>query len=123
MVGRIYKTRYYPNGNFLTAKLGSNPSFIWRSVHETQELIKVGASVMIGSGNSVDIFGDPRLPTYSNAYVTITHPELTNSKVQSLMQIGRREWDVEVVQDIFNVRDCNIILAIPLSDVVDMDRW
>lgn len=77
----------------------------------------------IGSGNSVDIFGDPWLPTCSNAYVTITHPGLTNSKVQSLMQIGRREWDVEVVQDSFNVRGCNIILVIPLSVVVDMDRY
>lgn len=32
LVSRIFKARYYPSDSFLTAKLGSNPSYIWRSV-------------------------------------------------------------------------------------------
>lgn len=27
LVGRIFKARYYPNGFFITANLGHNPSF------------------------------------------------------------------------------------------------
>ena len=32
LVARIYKARYYPSSSFLEAQLGSNPSYIWRSV-------------------------------------------------------------------------------------------
>ncbi|CAH9074791.1 unnamed protein product [Cuscuta epithymum] len=27
LVGRVFRARYYPGGNFLKAKLGNNPSF------------------------------------------------------------------------------------------------
>lgn len=36
LAARIYKARYYPMGSFLTAKLGGNPSYIWRSVLAAQ---------------------------------------------------------------------------------------
>lgn len=32
LVARVLKTRYFQNKDFLNAKLGSNPSFIWRSI-------------------------------------------------------------------------------------------
>lgn len=32
LVARVYKSRYFPHTNFLDAKIGSNPSYIWRSV-------------------------------------------------------------------------------------------
>lgn len=41
LFSRIYRARYYPRGTFLNAKLGSNPSYIWRSVLEAQELLKM----------------------------------------------------------------------------------
>lgn len=40
LASRIFRARYYPNGSFLTAKLGNNPSYIWRSILEAQVLLK-----------------------------------------------------------------------------------
>ena len=40
LVRKIYKARYYPQGSFLNAKIGSNPSYIWRSVLESQKCHK-----------------------------------------------------------------------------------
>uniref|UniRef100_A0A803QEG5 Reverse transcriptase n=1 Tax=Cannabis sativa TaxID=3483 RepID=A0A803QEG5_CANSA len=40
LVSRIFKARYYVDGNFLNAQLGSNPSFIWRSIVEAQDLVR-----------------------------------------------------------------------------------
>lgn len=40
LVTRIYKARYFPNDTILTATLGNNPSYIWRSIMETQILLK-----------------------------------------------------------------------------------
>lgn len=34
LVGRIYKAKYHPNSTFMNAKIGGNPSFIWRSILE-----------------------------------------------------------------------------------------
>lgn len=40
LVSKIFKARYYPQGSVLSAKTGSNPSYIWRSIIEAQSLIK-----------------------------------------------------------------------------------
>lgn len=34
LVAKIYKARYFPDSSFLTEKVGSNPSYIWRSIME-----------------------------------------------------------------------------------------
>lgn len=33
------------------------------------------------------------------------------------------EWDIEVVRDLFNEREAELILSIPLSDSIDIDGW
>lgn len=43
LVTKIFKARYFPKCSFLDAELGSNPSFIWRSIWASQELIKKGS--------------------------------------------------------------------------------
>lgn len=50
LVSRVYKARYYPHGSFLDNEIGSNPSYIWRSVLESQALIKKGVSCRVGNG-------------------------------------------------------------------------
>lgn len=42
LVSRMYKVRYFPKDTFLTTKIGSNPSFICRSLLETQVLLRNG---------------------------------------------------------------------------------
>lgn len=59
LVSRVYKARYYPNGTYLNAKIGSNPSFMWRSVLEAQTLIKQGVGCRVGHGCSISIMDDP----------------------------------------------------------------
>lgn len=43
LVGRIFKVRYFPKGNFLEAELGHNPIYLWRSVLGSKDLIQKGA--------------------------------------------------------------------------------
>ena len=31
IASRLIKTKYFPHGNYLSAHLGSNPSFTWKS--------------------------------------------------------------------------------------------
>lgn len=32
LVSRVLKAKYFPNSSFLEAKLGSGPSYLWRSI-------------------------------------------------------------------------------------------
>lgn len=40
LVGKVFKARYYPSGNFLNAALCHNPSYIWRSIIESQTMLR-----------------------------------------------------------------------------------
>ena len=48
LVSRIYAAWYFPTGRVTEAKLGTNPSYIWRSIYGTLLLIKAGARWRIG---------------------------------------------------------------------------
>uniref|UniRef100_A0A803NML8 Uncharacterized protein n=1 Tax=Cannabis sativa TaxID=3483 RepID=A0A803NML8_CANSA len=79
LVSRIYKDRYYLNGSFLTADLGGNPSFIWKSIFESQHVIKKGAAVRVGCGNTVQVLRDLWLPSEVDPYIHIAKNRRPNT--------------------------------------------
>lgn len=54
----MYKAHYFPNGSFMEAKLGPNPSYAWRGIWETQKLLNVGQQWRVGDGRSIKIWKD-----------------------------------------------------------------
>ena len=52
---RVYKARYFPGCSFMDAKLGHNPSFVWRSLLAARDVIRVGSMWKIGDGQSIKI--------------------------------------------------------------------
>uniref|UniRef100_A0A803P6Q0 Reverse transcriptase domain-containing protein n=1 Tax=Cannabis sativa TaxID=3483 RepID=A0A803P6Q0_CANSA len=122
-VSRIFRARYYRNGNFLSAKLGGNPSFVRRSIYEAQEVVREGVRCRIDNGSMVSILQDPLLPDSENPKATSTHPALLNQNVSVLMVPGELAWDVDLVRDLFNNRDTSLILNIPLSSSQVSDSW
>lgn len=124
LVTACLKAKYYPNGDFLTAQLGTNPSYTWRSILAAQEVIKKGCRKQIGDGKQIDIWKVPWLPCKENGYITTEMPaQLEGEKVCSLMHIKRNEWDEEVLLDICNERDRDLIRKIPLSLRGRKDSW
>lgn len=75
-----------------------------------------GVRWRIELGQRVNIIGQPWLLDDINPYITTVTQALENNKVASLMCVDKREWDLEVLRDIFNDRDQNCILNIPLSE-------
>uniref|UniRef100_A0A803QFT1 Reverse transcriptase domain-containing protein n=1 Tax=Cannabis sativa TaxID=3483 RepID=A0A803QFT1_CANSA len=122
LVSKIYKARYFPNCSFLAAEIGGNPSFIWRSMMEALPLIKQGAALRVGSGSAIDILQDPWLPDEEDPFVHTVSESLKGKSVSQLMQVGNRQWDLEILQDIFIDRDINLIVTIPLH-IEDADAW
>lgn len=65
LVSRVLQANYFPNGSFLDATLGSNPSWTWRSILEGRGVLKEGIRKRIGNGKQVRIALNRWLPTNS----------------------------------------------------------
>ncbi|XP_062094227.1 uncharacterized protein LOC133800287 [Humulus lupulus] len=115
LVGKVFKACYYPRRSFLNARLGNNPSFIWCSIWETQDIVKRWARWSVGTGLEVNLLNEPWLPSHENPYVVIHNQGLVNQKVASLLIPGIHEWNIDLVNDLFEERDKKLILGIPLS--------
>ncbi|KAK9195743.1 hypothetical protein WN943_003868 [Citrus x changshan-huyou] len=124
LMARILKARYYPRTSVVRASLGHNPSYVWRSILAAKEVVVQGSRVQVGSGHSISIGKDPWLPDLQDGCVsTNLNEELAAARVSSLMMPHQRVWDYDVVSDIFNLRDKELILKIPLSSRREEDMW
>uniref|UniRef100_A0A803NHM6 Reverse transcriptase zinc-binding domain-containing protein n=1 Tax=Cannabis sativa TaxID=3483 RepID=A0A803NHM6_CANSA len=122
---RIFKARYFPNGSYLSASLGSNSSYVWRSVWEAQSLVRTGVRWCIGDGSSINILNESWLPDPEFPFVSSTHPALENSNICNLLNVQGSDWDLEILHDLFDARDRQLILQIPLgiTQTSDMVYW
>ena len=59
LVARIFKGKYYHDAQFLQAKLGNSPSYVWRRILKDQELVKNGLNIRVGDGATISVFNDP----------------------------------------------------------------
>lgn len=97
LVTRILKAKYFPNCGFLEAKKGSNPSFIWSSILETQNILKRSCRWRVGDGNTLKIWEDSWLPDTENPKI-VTPPflYLETARVSAIMndqvQSGMKMW-------------------------------
>ena len=52
---QVYKARHFPHCSFMEAELGSNPSFVWRSLLQARDVIREGSVWEVGDGRSISI--------------------------------------------------------------------
>lgn len=56
LAAAILKARYFKKTDFLNAPVGSNPSYIWRSLLWGQQVILKGYRWRIGNGDNISIY-------------------------------------------------------------------
>ncbi|XP_024043004.1 uncharacterized protein LOC112099765 [Citrus clementina] len=124
LIGQIFKARYFPRTSIVEADLGHNPSFVWRSLMAAKHIIVRGSRIQVGSGQNTLIGSDPWLPDAANGFISTSLNEiLATAPVSSLMVPGQRRWDYDAVSDLFDTRDRNLILQIPLISRRDKNVW
>ncbi|XP_074374523.1 uncharacterized protein LOC141714927 [Apium graveolens] len=97
LVSAIIKARYYSNTNVMMAELGNNPSYVWRGIYQALAIVKSGARRKIGN--------------------------VETTTVSSLMNVGGKSWDIDLLNDLFCPRDVALIQRIPIPMIDSQDSW
>jgi ribonuclease HI/exonuclease III len=119
----IIKEKYFSRGDFLSAKLGSRPSFAWRSLLAGRELLLAGLLWRIGDGKSVSIWSDkwiPRPTMFSVFSPCTVLPE--SAMVADLISGEPPEWNKGLIRSIFLDDEADLICDLPLSRYHQPDR-
>ncbi|CAN1789467.1 Putative ribonuclease H protein At1g65750 [Linum perenne] len=76
----------------------------------------------IGNGDSIRVWQDPWISSDTSRKVT-TEPstELADLRVNDLWIPGTRQWDVELIDELFNVDDATAISNTTLGEGMDVD--
>ena len=123
LVTRVLKSKYFPTGDVLNAKLGSLPSYSWRSIHSSLEVIKNGSRWRVGNGKLIHIWDDRWLPTPST-YKVISPPNGNPEfpVVSALIDPITKWWNVNLVRATFLPFKADTILRIPLTYSMPEDK-
>lgn len=114
----------FPECCFLQAQLGSNPSYMWRSIMAAEDLVRQGSRRCIGDGEDTKVWDVQWLLCKENGGLTTDMPrQLEHIKVASLMATTKNRLDDDILQDICNERDVGLIKSIPLSIQGKGDSW
>jgi hypothetical protein len=120
---RIVKAVYFPNVDFLDAKLGTHPSQIWRAIIEGKESLSLGLIRRIGDGRTTKIWTQnwlPRDEMMRPIACRVTDPP---QLVSELIDATSASWDKEKVQQCFVRVDNDIIFGMPLCTRPVSDFW
>jgi hypothetical protein len=94
-VARVLKAKYYPSSSFLNAKLGHNPSFTWKSIWNSREVLQLGLHWRVGDGRHISIWDDWWIPTKQPHLITspMNSANLGEYRmVVDLMEAQPRRW-------------------------------
>ena len=79
------------------------------------ETFKLGYIWRIGSGEKVNIWNDPWVPSSANRRVITPRGHTILSRVNDLLDPISGNWDEDLIRAIFNPVDVRSILEIPLN--------
>jgi ribonuclease HI len=126
LTAKILKAKYYSQHSLMEAKLGSKPSFAWRSIFGARDLIEAGTIWRIGNGQDVNIWGVAWIPLQSTFKIQ-SPPKLLNpnGKVHELVDWENFRWKQNLLEELFSTEEVAAINSIPVShtDQPDIQYW
>jgi len=113
LVARVLKARHYPSAHVLSARLGSNPSYTWRSLHSMREVIEQGSRWIVGNGETLNIWTTRWIPRPGSFRPILRFPDAeADMRVADLIDKEGGCWKEDVVRQIFLSVDVDIILRL-----------
>ncbi|XP_023906328.1 uncharacterized mitochondrial protein AtMg00310-like [Quercus suber] len=115
---RVYKAHYFPNCSFMEAKIRNNPSFVWRSLLETRDLIRATTVWKVGDGRSIKIDDHRWLP-----HPPQLRPDADkNMRVCDLFNPATWQWHLQLLSNTFMPNTVCDIQHINLGTTASRDK-
>ncbi|CAN0856622.1 hypothetical protein LINGRAHAP2_LOCUS6537 [Linum grandiflorum] len=90
----MLKAKYYKHSTILEAKMGYQPSFIWRSLMSAHDFLWKGLCWKVGNGGSIRIWGDGWVPALPQLFITFAPMVLAiDALVRELVDLVSRYWN------------------------------
>ena len=116
LVAQIMKAKYYPDCSTLEAPLGKKPSFAWRSIQGTCNVVREGLIWRVGNGEKIRIWTDKWIWSPSTYKVqsppSVLDPDAT---VSSLINNATNWWDEDLLNQVFSREEVRSIQSMPIS--------
>ncbi|KAH9697612.1 zf-RVT domain-containing protein [Citrus sinensis] len=93
--------------------MGSNPSYIWRSIMWGRQVLLKGYRWRIGNGEDTSVFRSNWLPRPAT-FKPIFKPKLPADAKVAVLIDNENKWKACLIQKIFSKEDAETILNIPL---------
>jgi hypothetical protein len=123
LTARIMKAKYFPDCSVLDASLGKKPSFAWRSIQSSSDLVKEGLVWRVGNGKNIRIWKDRWLYTPSTFRVQSVPRLLADTAtVSQLIDVNSKWWNIELLEQLFTKEETIAIKSIPISATDQADR-
>lgn len=84
LVARVFKAKYYPNGELIVTVLSGNPFSTWTTIAHSLELLKKGLIWRVGNGKKIRVWRDSWIPR--TTYYKVLSPK-RNNRVMRVSEI------------------------------------
>ncbi|KAL0291268.1 UNVERIFIED_CONTAM: hypothetical protein Sangu_2539000 [Sesamum angustifolium] len=105
------------------SRLGTSPSYTWRSIWYSRDILETCIRWKIGDGHAIPITGHPRLPK-PTTFQLISRPNTLSeaSTVSSLIK-PNDEWNESLTRANFYALDAECILGISIGGSQSRDEF
>ena len=121
LLARVMKEKYFRHSGFMEAQVGSNPSYIWRSILWGREVIHKGLRWRIRDGKLVKVYQSGWLPR-PETFKPISPPSLPLDTTVSVLIDEDHCWRDDAIRKHFHQEDAAQILKIPLPRQPSLDQ-
>ena len=118
----VLKAKYFPNQSIFKYKISQNASWFQQSIMAVGVEVESGVRKRVGTGRSIRIWEDNRIPNNSKVYPTTEIP--TSYKPEKIEElISNFRWKGNLIFRTFNSNDAEKILRIPISVRNEENRY
>ncbi|XP_059442059.1 uncharacterized protein LOC132174415 [Corylus avellana] len=110
LVAKIIKEKYYPQGTFMEANLGRQPSYVWRSIWNARRLLVEGLAWRVGDGSKISIWKDKWVSTSTARLIqSLVLILAQDAKVSELLDKETNWWNTTLVHEVFSAEETGLI--------------
>ncbi|KAA3472069.1 reverse transcriptase [Gossypium australe] len=121
LLTQVLKAKYFPNSEFINARMGNSPSLTWRSVWAAKGLLENGLCWRVGKGNQISIWEDRWIPGGEMINRSNDGENTEIKLVADLIEMSTRSWKRELIENTFPEHIAQKILQIPLAEEAHED--